>query len=397
MKLGRFLLAIGLFFWLLLVSPALTLAAADDSCSPQLLCESSTTASPSLPDSTKEPSAEKICLYYFWGSGCSQCTETTLFLLQLARKYFGKIELKSFEVYYNEENRRFFDDFIYRYKIKPPGVPALFVGDSYFGGSRAIKGHSQAKIQEYLKNPPQCPLEVNFNKYESPTEEIKRRSLTLPVVVVAALADSVNPCAFAVLIFLLAYLSGLKAQSRVVKTGLAYIATVFVVYFLSGVGLLRLIQFSGTAGWVAKIAGVVALVAGLINIKDFFWYGRGITLAIPASKKPLLERYIRLASVPAAVVLGFLVSAFELPCTGGAYLAILSLLAKQTTRYPALGYLFLYNLIFVLPLVVIVFLVSRGLSPERLESLRVGQRRWLRLGMGLVMAVLGLGLMVGLL
>lgn len=384
----------GLIFWVGLAGPRHA-AAAEDTCSPQLPCESSAPASPALLDSSKASVEEKICLYYFWGSGCSQCAETTPFLQELAKKYFGKIELKSFEVYYSEENRRFFDDFIYRYKIKLPGVPALFVGDSYFGGSRAIKGHLETKIQEYLENPPQCPLEVNFNKYESATEKIKRQSLTLPVVVVAALADSINPCAFAVLIFLLVYLLGLKAESRVVKTGLAYIATVFVVYFLSGVGLLKLIQYSGTTVWVAKVAGVVALVAGLINIKDFFWYGRGITLAIPASKKPLLEKYIRLASVPAAVVLGFLVSAFELPCTGGAYLAILSLLAKRTTRYSAYSYLVLYNLIFVLPLAVIVFLVSRGLSPERLESLRVGQRKWLRLGMGLIMVALGLGLLVG--
>ncbi len=394
MKLRYHLLIIGLIFWAGFAGPHRAWAA-EDTCPPQLPCESSAAASPALPDSAKAPAEEKICLYYFWGSGCRQCAETTPFLQELAKKYEGKIELKSFEVYYSEENRRFFDDFIYRYQIKLPGVPALFVGDSYFGGSRAIKGHLEAKIQQYLKNPPQCPLEVNFNKYESATEKIKRQSLTLPVVIVAALADSINPCAFAVLIFLLVYLLGLKAESRVVKTGLAYIATVFVVYFLSGVGLLKLIQYSGTTVWVARVAGVVALVAGLINIKDFFWYGRGITLAIPASKKPLLERYIRLASVPAAVVLGFLVSAFELPCTGGAYLAILSLLAKQTDRYLALGYLSLYNFIFVLPLVVIVFLVSRGLSPERLEALRVGQRKWLRLVMGLVMVILGSGLLLG--
>lgn len=394
MRFRFFLLITGLIFWAGFAGPQRALAA-EDTCSPQLPCESSAPASPALLDSSKAPVEEKICLYYFWGSGCSQCAETTPFLQDLAKKYSDKIELKSFEVYYSEENRRFFDDFIYRYQIKLPGVPALFVGDSYFGGSRAIKSYLEAKIEEYLKNPPQCPLEVNFNKYESATEKIKRQSLTLPVVVVAALADSINPCAFAVLIFLLVYLLGLKAESRVVKTGLAYIATVFVVYFLSGVGLLKLIQYSGTTVWVARVAGVVALVAGLINIKDFFWYGRGITLAIPASKKPLLEKYIRLASVPAAVVLGFLVSAFELPCTGGAYLAILSLLAKQTTRYSAIGYLVLYNLIFVLPLVVIVLLVSRGSSPEKLEALRVDRKKWLRLGMGLVMVSLGLGLLLG--
>jgi cytochrome c biogenesis protein CcdA len=179
------------------------------------------------------------------------------------------------------------------------------------------------------------------------------------------------------------------------KVGLTYIAVVFIVYFLSGLGIFTAVQTTGLTRLVFNLAAGIAIFAGLINVKDFFWYGRGLTLAIPESKKPLLEKYIHKASIPAAVVLGFLVSMFELPCTGGVYLAILGMLADKMTRLAAMPYLFLYNLIFVSPLVVILFVVHKGISPERLESWRVGKRRWMRLAMGAVMIGLGVIMLMG--
>jgi len=118
-------------------------------------------------------------------------------------------------------------------------------------------------------------------------------------------------------------------------------------------------------------------------------------LKIPESKKPLLESYIKKASVPAAAILGFLVSAFELPCTGGIYLAILGLLAGSSKNTANILYLLLYNLIFVLPLFVILAVVSLDVAPEKLESLRVEKRKWLKLVMGLVMVGVGLIVLMG--
>ena len=93
--------------------------------------------------------------------------------------------------------------------------------------------------------------------------------------------------------------------------------------------------------------------------------------------------------------MGFLVSMFELPCTGGVYLAILGMLANNMTRMAAIPYLLLYNVIFVLPLFVILGIVYKGISPEKVEKWRVGKRKWMKLVMGLVMLLLGIAMLLG--
>jgi len=213
--------------------------------------------------------------------------------------------------------------------------------------------------------------------------------LNIPTVIGAAAIDSINPCAFAVLIFLISYLALIGSPKRVWRVGLVYILTVFIVYFLAGLGILQVFSALKIGPLITKIAAGLLLVLGLINLKDFFWYARGITLAIPTSKKPLLEKYIKKASVAGAVILGFLVAAFELPCTGGIYLGVLCLMSQSCSRLTGVLYLLLYNFVFILPLLIILVLMYSGLSSEKLEAWRVKNRRWMKLISGLFLLALG--------
>jgi cytochrome c biogenesis protein CcdA len=213
---------------------------------------------------------------------------------------------------------------------------------------------------------------------------------------VTGLVDSINPCAFAVMIFLLTFLLEVSNNTkRVLKAGLAYIASVYVTYFLSGLGFLSVVQLMGISGIIVKIAAVVAILAGLINIKDYFWYGRGFTLKIPESKKETIERWVHRANVPGAIVLGFLVAMFELPCTGGVYLAILALMADQMTKMKAIAYLLIYNVMFVLPLLAILLLVIKGMKAEHIESWRQSGKNLMKLAMGLLLVILGAAMLLG--
>jgi cytochrome c biogenesis protein CcdA len=129
---------------------------------------------------------------------------------------------------------------------------------------------------------------------------------------------------------------------------------------------------------------------GLIDIKDFFGEGKnGPWLKIPESKKPMIEKWVKKASLPAAIVLGFLVSAFELPCTGGVYFAILTMLANYETKFHAVLYLLLYNLFFILPLLIIWGLTYWGYSSEKIKSWQQSKKKWLRLALGAGMIILG--------
>ena len=146
---------------------------------------------------------------------------------------------------------------------------------------------------------------------------------------------------------------------------------------------------------LVAIVLLLGIIFIFINIAEVLLRREIFTLAIPGSQKDAIDRYIKKASVPSAIVLGGLVAMVELPCTGGIYLAILGLLGDRMTLAEGIPYLLLYNLIFVLPLVLILMVMYWGGTPERLEEFRSGSKRWVRLVMGIVMVVLGGAMLLG--
>ncbi|MFA5993272.1 MAG: cytochrome c biogenesis protein CcdA [Candidatus Pacearchaeota archaeon] len=383
---------------ILLVSSMSLVLAQSDSCSIQTSCSTNSTNNTTLNQTLgnlSQTTNQSICVYFFYGNGCPHCANVEPIIEDLSKKY-PTVQLKPYEIYFNASNQELFKDFSQRYDVKQQGIPAVFIGDKALIGESPIKNNLENDIKYFQTHEPICP--EKYRKVEGNPNDIspnKNIELTIPAILTAAAIDSINPCAFAVLIFLLVYLIALGSKKKVLKVGLTYITAVFIVYFLSGLGLFVVIQGTGLTKIIYMVAAIIAIIAGAINVKDFFWYGKGITLAIPESKKPLIEKYIHKASIPAAIILGMLVSLFELPCTGGVYLAILGLMSTKMTLWQGIPYLLLYNLIFVLPLFIILFLVYKGASPEKLEKWRTGNRKYLRLIIGLGMILLGVAMLAG--
>lgn len=210
----------------------------------------------------------------------------------------------------------------------------------------------------------------------------------------AGLADGINPCAISVMILLLAALSTRTSRTQVLLSGLLYTVAVFTLYILAGLGLLSIIQVTGLEWWFSVFAGIVAIVAGLIVFADVFRNKDTVTLGIPESRKEGIKTVIDKASLPAAFVLGIMVGLFELPCTGGIYIAILGLLSSEMTFYEGLPYLVLYNLMFIVPLVIIIFAVAFGLSPETVDKWRDSNKRLLRIFIGTILLAMGIYLIL---
>ena len=214
---------------------------------------------------------------------------------------------------------------------------------------------------------------------------------TLPVVVLTALIDSINPCAIGVLILLIATLLGLsKDKKKMLIVGFIYVSAVFLTYLIAGFGLLAFIQKFNISEQLGWIVGFLVIALGLIEMKDFFWYGRGITLAIPVKRAEQIKKMVKNISIPGSIVLGIFVAAVELPCTGGPYLAITSLLAKLGFSFQVFMLLVLYNLIFVLPLLVILGIVAFGVSTKAIKKWKDKQKKWMRLFIGIIMVLLGI-------
>jgi len=224
--------------------------------------------------------------------------------------------------------------------------------------------------------------------------------LTLGLVITAALLDSINPCVFGVLIFLLAYMTKMfKNKNKMLVAGATYTFTVYVIYFLIGLGLFTFAYTTSLIKPFYLFAAFVAIVAGALEIKDYFWYGRWFSLSMIPGADERIKHYMKLMSewerkghfltMVVPVFLGIFVVFVELPCTGAPYLAILGLLSKGVYS-SGIPLLLLYNFIFIVPLFVIIGLVYFGYSSKKLEGWRKEQRGLMRLAVGLFMMALGL-------
>jgi len=212
----------------------------------------------------------------------------------------------------------------------------------------------------------------------------------MPLVLVSAAIDSINPCAFSVLLLTIAFLFSLgKIRSGILKLGGVYILGIFVAYLLIGLGILQALHLFNTPHFMSKVGALLLVVLGFIGIIGEFFPNFPIKLKIPAASHAMIARLMERASLPAAFILGALVGLCEFPCTGGPYLLILGLLHDHSTYWGGLGYLTVYNLVFILPLILLLLLASDRLLLDKVQDWRKNNVRKFHLWGGLVVIILG--------
>ncbi len=224
-------------------------------------------------------------------------------------------------------------------------------------------------------------------------------SITLPTVLVAGVIDGINPCAFTVLLlFITAMLATVQAgeqsvnalRLRLLGRGGIYIAAIFLTYLALGVGLLQTIGLFTRQHLPARLGALFAILFGLWMLKDYFLPDWGWRLQAPGQIGTVARQAAKKATVPALIVGGFLIGLCTVPCSGAVYLGVLSLLALQPTALLGFGYLVLYNLVFVLPLVAILFLAASRPTLNRIAHWNVHHKEWVRLVLGGGVVVMGL-------
>lgn len=216
-------------------------------------------------------------------------------------------------------------------------------------------------------------------------------NLSLPTVLIAAAIDSINPCAIGVLVFMMTFLSSMEgARKKILTLGGLYILVVYICYFLAGITLVKGLSSFDIAAKIYTILGFLVIALGIADVIDGLTKNPKPLLSIPSRVSPKIKSYISKATVPAVMALGAIVSLFELPCTGGVYIAITGMLARQAFNIQAIELLALYNFIFVLPLLIIMLLAAFGLSSDKIEAWRKKNRTWMRFFVGLGMVALGI-------
>lgn len=214
---------------------------------------------------------------------------------------------------------------------------------------------------------------------------------TLGTIIVTAIIDSINPCAIGVLILMISAMLG-KGQKRIqmLKHCFIYVFVVFLTYLSAGLGLIFI--FSSVPLWLSEgisiVVGALIIVAAMIEIKDYFWYGEGFSLAISSGMAKKIHNYVTHLTLPTIIFLGAFVALVELPCTGGPYLAVITILS-QNFNLLAFLLLLLYNFIFVMPLLIIVVFVFLGKKVADVKMWKHKNRAYVRLLTGLLLIFLG--------
>lgn len=225
----------------------------------------------------------------------------------------------------------------------------------------------------------------------------------LPLLLVAGLADGLNPCAFSTLLVflgaLLAYLNHKLADATEIAAvrraaigiGLSYVAGIFGVYFAAGLGLLGAVQIIPAAAvpWVIRSSGVLIILMGLIMVREYFVPDTKLRLSMPKAFYPLVRKWTRATTVGAAVIAGALIGLCSVPCSGAVYLGVLSVLALYGWT-KGIGLLLIYNLAFVLPVLLLLFTLTSREALLQFTHWYLRYRSATKLALGLFVILLGL-------
>lgn len=221
------------------------------------------------------------------------------------------------------------------------------------------------------------------------SQSLSANRLMFPLVTIAALIDSVNPCAFSILFLTIAFLFSLgRTRKNIVSVGATYIFGMFFVYMLIGLGMLRTLQFFNIPHFAARIGGALLILWGLLDLINYYIPSFPITMKIPKAAHRSIAKFVEKASVPSALVLGFLVGMWEFPCTGGPYLMVLGLLHDHETFLSGFGYLLWYNFVFVLPLIIILLIAGSEVTLKKVEAWKKDNVKGKVAG-GIAMIILG--------
>ncbi len=328
---------------------------------------------------------------FFYGTGCPHCAKMREFLQTVQEKH-PQLKVREYEVYFSSENARLFERMAAAYSTQIKGVPTTFIGDNVtVGFSDEMRPQIGQQISRCIEQYCASPLA----RLSGPA---RARPLTLTAVLLGAAVDAINPCEFAVLIILITAVLSAGGRKRALWAGLAFSASVFISYYMMGIGLYSAVEAAGVTRGIYIAVSVLAIVTGLFNLKDYFWYGKWFVMEVPLSWRPRLRRIVQgVTSVPGAFFTGFVVSLFLLPCTSGPYIVILGLLAETETRMSAMLWLLLYNTVFIAPMAGITIAMYFGLATvEKTEEWRTRNLETLHLAAGTIILLLGIGMLASL-
>jgi cytochrome c biogenesis protein CcdA len=350
----------------------------------------------------KAQAKENIPIVYFSTPGCEECIITRNYLDAL-KEIYSYINVQEFPVS-DPKNKELLAHFGNLYNLPDNKInvtPAVFIGKRAFVSEETLKGLDKV-IENYDYSETKFINSVLANETSSNGLVEIFKKFGVFTVLGAGLIDGYNPCAFTVLIFFISLLLIRKRSKKdILFVGLAFTIGLGLSYFLLGTGLFSVISkwkyFDEISKWVYLITAIVTLVFAVLTFQDYLKAKKGITkdmaLQLSTTEKRTIHSLLRNPKVQSFTIFSFLVafpvSIVEFSCTGQTYLpTIIYIYSMPSLRLKAFLYLVLYNIMFILPCLVIVFFAYRGSTSEKFSNWFTAHLATIKLLTGIVFIAL---------
>lgn len=358
---------------------------------------------------------ERLHMLVFVSDSCPHCLAQKPFIERLDQAHDG-LQVQAFEVRRNEDNRKLFQEVARAHGVGADSVPAVFVGGgAWVGDSDLVRRQISARVQLCLERGG-CPdSRANQGQIESTTSARDPALLELPLVgpvdlmlqpvmlstALIALIDGFNPCSLWVLTILLALVIHSGSRKRVLLVGSTFLLVTATIYGLFIAGVFGALNFMLMSGWIHWVVALFALVFAVVNIKDYFWFQRGVSFTIDERHKPGIYRRMRglladgrstAALIAGTALMAAGVALIELPCTAGFPVIWSGIVASHDVGWAFFAVLLLLYLFIYLAIELVIFIIA--LTTLRVDRFEEKHGRVLKLVGGVIMLALALVLVI---
>jgi thiol-disulfide isomerase/thioredoxin len=362
--------------------------------------------------STSSSLSSPVYLAYFYEVGCHDCDKVKIILNDISAEYPDNLIMESFDINLTDsmELAESLGELYQMPEEERLLVPVIFIGDNYLFRDAITFESLKELIQKYSTTETIAPWEKIKEKDLTAQDRLIARfqSFGLTAVAVSGLIDGINPCAFATIIFFISYLALINRKGReILWVGGMFALSVFLTYFLIGTGALKMITSLSFLPLVRKIfvlvTAALAVILGVVSLYDYLQFKKkGTTkdakLQLPPFLKNMIHsairKNVRLSNyIIMAAVTGFIVSLLELACTGQIYLPTIMFISTiPDLKVNALFYLLFYNLMFILPLVLVFSFTYWGTTSAQWAELT--QKNFGKIKMAMTLLFFGLAVLL---
>ncbi len=352
-----------------------------------------------------------IYVAYFYQTGCKECARSETDLAYLQDKY-PQIIIEEFNIYDEAGLANWLAERVNR--VEDLHTPAIFIGDDAWIGEEEIRPQTIEPVLENLLETGSPRFWNEYNPEQGGQTLMERfQKLGWVAVLLAGLVDGLNPCAFATIIFFVSYLALRQYKGKqILLTGASFTLGVFLAYLVVGLGFYKVLDLvkeymSILSKIVYGLTALFCLVLAVLSIRDYFKTRHGdlddMALKLPEPLRKRINATVREGRKSSsyyisAFVVGLIVSILELACTGQIYLpVIISMSTLPELRSKAVLFLVLYNLMFIVPLIVVFILAYFGTTSKDLTAFLKKHAAAVKIGMAIVFLSLAIWLITSLL